>query len=246
MMDYALKTEQYEGPLEKLLELIEERKLDVSAISLAAVTDDFLKYLERLPEVAPGLLADFLAVASRLVLIKSKELLPDLTLTEEEQSDIRDLERRLEIYKRFKAAQRLMLGLWRSGNRAASRPYVFHASNLPPVFHPGRHLDAEALELAFGQVYAALQRITLESATVRETIVSLEEKMREIVARIAAVREVSMQGLSAARTKADLVVIFLAVLHLAREGRVVLAQAEQFSDIIVRHADGASGSAEAV
>src|SRR5262245_8487868 len=95
-MDYALRLQQYEGPLEKLLELIEERKLDVNEISLAEVTDDFLKYLEQLPAVAPALLADFLTIGSRLVLIKSKSLLPELPLSAEEESDIKDLERRLE------------------------------------------------------------------------------------------------------------------------------------------------------
>jgi segregation and condensation protein A len=232
-MDYALKIEHYEGPLEKLLELIEERKLDVSEISLATVTDDFLKYLEGLPEVAPALLADFLVVASRLVLIKSKALLPELVLTDEEEHDIKDLEHRLETYRRLKGAERHVMELWRSGHHAASRPYLFHAASLPPIFHPGSGLDAAVLAEAFRRIYTVLEKITLETATVRDTIVSLEEKMRDVLARMATLREINMIGLSPSRSRADIVVIFLAVLHLAREGRVILAQAEQFSDIIV-------------
>lgn len=232
-MDYALKTGQYEGPLEKLLELIEERKLAVNEISLAEVTDDFLKYLEKLPEVAPALLADFLTVASRLVLIKSKSLLPELPLTEEEERDIKDLERRLELYRQFKVAEKHVHALWRSGHRSASRPYLFHASSLPPVFHPGHGLDLAALQAAFAQVYAAIEKITMETETVYETIISLEEKMQEIVARMASVAESSLHGLSGGRDRREVVSVFLAILHLAREGRVALAQSEQFSDIIV-------------
>jgi segregation and condensation protein A len=237
-MDYALKTVNYEGPLTKLLELIEERQLDINQVSLAAVTDDFVKYLEKLPAVAPALLADFLTVASRLVLIKSKSLLPELPLSEEEERGIKDLERRLEFYRRFKAAERHLAKLWRSGHRAASRPYLFHASSLPPVFHPGRALDVDSLAVAFGQVYAALQKFALETATIQEVVVSLEETMKNIAARMENLQEVSLQGLSANRARAELVVIFIAVLHLAREGRVALAQAEQFSDIIVSKTDG--------
>lgn len=233
MMEYALKMEQYEGPLEKLLELIEERKLAVNEISLAAVTDDFLKYLEQLPSVAPALLADFLTIASRLVLIKSKSLLPELPLTEEEEHDIKDLEHRLELYRQLKAAEKHVAALWRSGHRAASRPYLFHASSLPPVFHPGHGLDQASLAAAFAQVYAAIQKITLETETIYETIVSLEEKMQEVIARMEHIRESSLHGLSASRGRAEIVTVFLAILHLAREGRVALVQAEQFSDIIV-------------
>src|SRR3989338_8553063 len=232
-MDYALKIEKYEGPLEKLLELIEERRLAVNEISLAAVTDGFLKYLERLPAVAPALLADFLTIASRLVLIKSKSLLPELPLTEEEERDIRDLELRLELYRQLKAAEKHIHKLWRSGHRAASRPYLFHASYLPPVFHPGQGLDAAALGAAFAQVYAAIERITMETETIYETIVSLEEKMQEIIARMATIKEASLHGLSAGRGRVEIVSVFLAILHLAREGRVNLAQERQFSDIIV-------------
>lgn len=237
MMDYALKMEQYEGPLEKLLELIEERKLAVNEISLAAVTDDFLKYLEQLPAVSPALLADFLTIASRLVLIKSKSLLPELPLTAEEESDIRDLEHRLELYRQLKAAEKHVAALWRSGHRSASRPYFFHASYLPPVFHPGRGLDPAALAAAFGQVYAAIQKITMETETIYETIVSLEEKMQEIAARMATISESSLHGLSGGRGREEVVSVFLAILHLAREGRVTLAQSEQFSDIIVSNTE---------
>jgi segregation and condensation protein A len=233
MMDYALKMQQYEGPLEKLLQLIEERKLAVNEISLAAVTDDFLKYLEQLPTVSPSLLADFLTVASRLVLIKSKSLLPELPLTEEEEHDIRDLEHRLELYRELKAAEKHVHALWRSGHRAASRPYLFHAGSLPPVFHPGQGLNPEALAAAFAQVYAAIEKITMETETIYETIVSLEEKMQEIVARMATMPQSSLHGLSGGRSRMEIVSVFLAILHLAREGRVALAQAEQFSDIIV-------------
>src|SRR5258706_15754469 len=119
-MTYELKIEQYEGPLEKLLQLIEERKLAITEISLAAVTDDFLKYLETMLEVPPGVLADFIVVASRLVLIKSKSLLPELPLTEEEEEDIKDLEQRLLLYKRLKEAERHVLLFHNAKQHAAT------------------------------------------------------------------------------------------------------------------------------
>src|SRR5262245_24863161 len=104
---YEVRLEQYSGPLDKLLELIEEKKLEPTQVSLAAVTADFISYVEKLEQekdVDPGVLADFVVVAARLLVIKSKVLLPGLELTEEEKVDIADLENRLKIYQEFKLA----------------------------------------------------------------------------------------------------------------------------------------------
>ena len=82
---FDLKTAAFSGPLEKLLELVEERKLPITEVNLAEVTNDFLDYLRTLKTVDPSVLADFIVVASRLILIKSKALVPELTLTPEEE-----------------------------------------------------------------------------------------------------------------------------------------------------------------
>jgi chromatin segregation and condensation protein Rec8/ScpA/Scc1 (kleisin family) len=94
-------------------------------------------------------------------------------------------------------------------------------------------LNPEALAEAFSKVYEALQRIAMETETMEEAVVSLEEKMRDIAERLRGLEAVSLHSLSGTRARAELVIIFIAVLHLAREGRVALAQSEQFSDIIV-------------
>ncbi|MFI5205325.1 MAG: segregation/condensation protein A [Candidatus Paceibacterales bacterium] len=111
MNSYQLKLENYQGPLEKLLELIEEKKMEITEINLAEVTTDFLSYLQELTSkekidsfdgINLRIIADFVAVASRLVLIKSKALLPGEKLTLEEESEIKELEERLKIYKEFR------------------------------------------------------------------------------------------------------------------------------------------------
>ena len=77
-MNYQVKLQQFAGPLDKLLQLIEERNLDITQVNLAEVTADFLSYVKNLEQkTAPGIVADFLVVAAKLVLIKSKILLPN-------------------------------------------------------------------------------------------------------------------------------------------------------------------------
>ncbi len=101
---YELKIEQFSGPLEKLLELIEERRMEITELSLAEITADFLQYLKNIETVEPRFLADFVAIAAQLLLIKSKALLPGIKLTSEEEEKIKDLEGRLLFYKNFKPA----------------------------------------------------------------------------------------------------------------------------------------------
>jgi segregation and condensation protein A len=120
---YEVRLDQFSGPMEKLLELIESQKLEITQVSLAAVTGDFIKHVESLGERAePTILADFVVVASRLLLIKSKTLLPNLELTEEEQGDIVDLELRLKLYQEFKVASGHIRAMWDQNAIAYSRP----------------------------------------------------------------------------------------------------------------------------
>src|SRR5215217_5825067 len=84
---YAVSLPLFEGPLDLLLHLIAQEKLDISEISLVAVTDQYLKTIDQLEELAPGAVADFLVVASRLLYIKSTRLLPKPVAANEEDED---------------------------------------------------------------------------------------------------------------------------------------------------------------
>src|ERR1700722_10153148 len=143
-MPYEFKTEKFSGPLEKLLELIETEHLGIDDVSLAKVTDSFLAYLEEIKNhdrlygndsggekgfrdvVFRGdlrMLADFISIASRLILLKSKYLLSGLALTDDEQADIKDLETRLEHYRDLQPAFRALAKIWRESHTSYSRPY---------------------------------------------------------------------------------------------------------------------------
>ena len=96
--EYQVKTHIFEGPLDTLLSLIEKRKLFINDISLSKVADDYIAYIKSLENFPIADSAHFILIASTLVLIKSKSLLPNLTLSEEEEHSIEDLEARLREY----------------------------------------------------------------------------------------------------------------------------------------------------
>ncbi len=237
---YELQLGEFSGPLDTLLELIESRKMDISRLSLATVTDDFLKYIKTLEETSPVLLADFIVVASQLILLKSKSLLPELPLTHEEEGSLEELEARLKAYREFKEAGKVISTLWKTGSYEASRPYFLSiARNLPraearSVFYPGNTLTMENLLQGLGRLAHSLEKIILEEEMIRDTVVTLEEKMHHILERLRQIEETTFSDLSALGDRSEIVVAFLAILHLAREQAITIEQSEHFSDIIIK------------
>ena len=250
MSNYELKTEQFSGPIEKLLELIEKKKLEITEVSLSAVTEDFLSYMRKVADsdlalkpspMALRLLADFIAVASRLIFLKSKSLLPDEEINEDEEGELKDLEYRLRLYSELKPAIKALALAWRSVKPQYSRPYFMthQFSSLEgawegAAFYPWGNVNLESLAEALNNLVAAFKDVEVDTQTIKEKVVSLEEKIKEIIARLSETASSSLKSLSTSKTRSEIIVIFLAILHLAREQLVHLEQEGNFSDIMVR------------
>ncbi|MEK7546672.1 MAG: ScpA family protein [Patescibacteria group bacterium] len=259
-MTYELKTEKFQGPLDKLLELIETKKLEISEISLGEVTNDFLNYLREIEnsriaenetkeeyQARLRVLADFIAIASRLILIKSKSLLPDAPLTPDEEAEIKDLEERLKIYRALKPAMKLLQNGWREGRKEFSRPYFLNAAfpralrwgsgqaaSGADIFYPGANLSIESIIASTERVAAVVQKFVSEEATVAKEMVSVEEKIREIVERLQKFAEVSFSHFSGDHSRSEIIAAFLAILHMAHEQLIFLEQKSHFSDIMIK------------
>lgn len=227
MDKYELKIEAFQGPLEKLLELIEAKELEITRLNLAEVTADFLGYVRSLSSVDPRVLTDFITVAARLILIKSHALLPQLTLTEEEEEDIADLERRLKLYKEFRAVERAIASSWNK-RTAHAREYLFE---LPHGFYLSETVQPSKLRDVMERIYEDLQVFIpkIDEAEIR--LVSLEEKIKEMMERVSEVLRISFGEITDGREKSEIIVLFLALLHLLKESAVEIEQVGLFSEI---------------
>ncbi|OGY67372.1 MAG: hypothetical protein A3I89_02995 [Candidatus Harrisonbacteria bacterium RIFCSPLOWO2_02_FULL_41_11] len=240
---YQVQLDKFSGPLEKLLELIEERQMDITLVNLAQVTGDFLEYLKNLDENSkhPSVLADFVVVASQLLLIKSKAILPSLELTEEEEGDIKDLEARLKIYQEFSAKGKSASGepnasglidvLWRRKKSSYGRELFL---NLPPVFYPSKNLTIERLEKEILELIKELKGLAPERQMVKKVVMTIEEKVKELLGRFQEQAEHSFQSIYKDKPKLEIIVLFLAILHLIRDRIAQAQQSGQFSDIIIQ------------
>ena len=237
---FELQVGVFRGPLDKLLEFIEERRLEINQVSLAQVTHDFLAYLKALQKEKKEeaewtrLIADFIVVASRLILIKSKSLIPELSLTREEETEIKDLEGRLTLYREFKKGFKLILAQYESDAAMFSRPYFLHISGIGSAFYPGGNLNSQTVMGALTKLSEALQAFVHEEGKIREKMISIEEKIQEIIERLTKEQETSFHSMTQKKPREEMIIIFLALLHLAREQLISLEQEAHFSDIMVR------------
>jgi segregation and condensation protein A len=236
-MTYELKLSYYQGPIETLITLIEEKKLSITELSLAEVTADFLSHVEALEahakEESDGalveLLADFLLVASKLILIKSKALLPTLPLSAEEEEEIRDLEARVRLYQELRGLQPHLKQGWGETPQMFTREFLLSES---VVFFPPPELTLGDLAAAVGRLAGELERIARPLQTIKGEIIHLKEKIEEIFERVKA-KALSFGDLSKGRSRGEAVVLFLAMLHLVKSELVRVTQTEHFSDITI-------------
>ncbi len=230
---YTIKTEQFEGPLELLLSLIEKRRLDITRLSLSKITGEYLDYIAAGEGVSLEHMSSFLAVAAQLLLIKSKSLLPFLLLDEEEEEVVEDLEFRLREYKKFKDAALVIKMLYERPEQSHGRETV--PAPRVPVFAPPKRVDTAALRQAFEAVLGSIpvfERLEEESL---EEIVTLEEKILHLRDVFTRRTEGSFHEVVAeAENRMDVIVSFLALLELVKQRVLHADQSDLFVEIRVR------------
>jgi len=223
-----VKVGDFEGPLDLLLDLIEKRKLHISDVTLSQVADEFIEYTKSFENFPIGDSADFILVASTLLLIKSKSLLPNLALTEEEQGSIEDLEKRLAIYKKYKE---LSLSLGKMfGN------FLYFAKErkvMRTVFSPTPDITLASIKNALSEALQNAPKIESLPKVVVEKIVSLEEMIGNLAERIKTSLRTSFRDFSGIgkAEKVNVIVSFLAMLELVKQGAVRVNQNKHFEDI---------------
>jgi segregation and condensation protein A len=230
----------FEGPLDLLLHLIEREELDITSVALVAVADQYMQVLRQSEQLNLDALADFIWIGARLLLIKSRALLPRPPAVdgEEEEDPADELARQLLEYKLFKEAAGRMRAIEQAGLH--SYPRIAPPPELPPP--PG--LDGVTLGLLRAMVEDALTRKPAEKEhhhavirphkfTVREKIASL----RELLARDG---RVSFRAvIDACGTRMEIIVSFLAVLELIKSRVLEAMQDAAFADIVLVPAEDA-------
>lgn len=226
--NFTLTTPAFDGPLEALLSLVEEKRLPISKVSLAEVADAYLAYVEKLPELPLGETAQFVLVASTLLLIKSRALLPTLELSEDERESMEELEKRLARYAVIRKGAKLLRKEWGTAPLYLAVRAPAHAA----VFAVGEAAPTTLLAAAQKLVSLLPKPEKVAEAAVAP-VLALEDVISGLKERLRGAFKARFSELTRSRGKQEVIVYFLAMLELVRSGSASVTQDKLFSDIVI-------------
>ncbi len=235
-IDVELSNPAFCGPLGLLLELIERRRLPIAEVSLADVADQYLERMRTLVGLDPELLADFLVIAAKLLVIKSRELLPTSAPLPEELDVAAELQQRLVEYRIFKEAAGQLRLLEESGHRSYPRQSAGPGPSLPePPLEP---VPPDVLRDAMVRMLKALR--AEEAPLALAPRVSVEERIQFLLDCISS-RGFAVFSEVAGRTVGEVVATFLALLELLRRDLLAAVQESPFAEIRVSRLEPPGG-----
>jgi segregation and condensation protein A len=228
---YRIKLASFEGPLDLLLHLIKKEELDIYDIPIAHITRQYLEYIEMMRMLDLDVAGEFIVMASDLMRIKARMLLPKLEEQDEEEMDPRaDLVRRLLEYKKYKEVARELR------TRETERSGVFPRGWTPEV------TDEPIIELREVSIFQLLDIMrSVMTRFAQETVhrvareaVKVEKKMEEILAALEHVEGVAFRAfVEECKSKYEVLVSFIALLELIHYGRVIVIQKVPFGEILM-------------
>lgn len=220
-----MQQEAFNGPLGLLLELLDKKELEIKDVALACIADEYLDHVEK-AKVPTDELADFLVVASRLIYLKSRELMPYLRIKEEDEN-VANLEDQLRLYRLFVEAANKLED--RFGTAVLyERPFSRTRVEQKPAFHPAENITPLSLQTAFEGLLKRLEPFFVLQQVSMERVKSVEERLDELVGAIKTRAKMTFKDVtSGAKKKVDVVVSFLALLELARRQLVKISQNDQ-------------------
>jgi segregation and condensation protein A len=234
---YRVKLEIFEGPLDLLLYLIKKDEIDIYDIPIARITEQYLAYLELMQELDIAVAGDFLVMASTLIYIKSKTLLPpepkvdgEDDLGEDPRAEL--IERLLE-YQKFKSAAQMLYSRGEIESACYIRGPLETDSNNPEVsttLFDLLRVFREVLKRAEAQIEMEIARDEM----------TIAEKLAQIHAMLEEMERISVRELfEMSRSKRELIITFLALLELVKEWKIYLTQIEPFGEIFASRRDDA-------
>lgn len=233
-MEYNFKINDFEGPLDLLLHLIKEQDMDIMNIEIVKLTDQYLDYIESMKEMNLNIASEYLILASELIYIKSKSLLPSIE-DEEEQEELTELKEnlinRLLEYEQYKNITKDFKILEKQRHEF----YTKSVSNLKEYIDPKQQLSdditLEDLLKAF-QNYLKRQQLKKPITTkITTKEISVEERTKSIKNILSRKRKVEFFDLFEDISKPYVVVTFLSILEMAKNNELKITQENNFDKI---------------
>ncbi|MBE6184611.1 segregation/condensation protein A [Heyndrickxia ginsengihumi] len=252
-MEYKVKIDAFEGPLDLLLHLINQLEIDIYDIPMAEITEQYLVYIHTMKELELDVASEYLVMAATLLAIKSKMLLPkqevdvieeDENFPEEDPRD--DLVEKLLEYRKYKEAAQELKQLEQNRSQIFTKPPSDLSDYVKEIDTDKINLDVSIYDM-LGALNKLLRRKKLQkplSTKITRQEISIEKRMDEILELLPQTSErKNFESLFPIPDKEHIVVTFLAILELMKRHEIIVEQEQNFGEIFVaRKGENVSGS----
>jgi segregation and condensation protein A len=224
-MEYGIKLEMFEGPMDLLLHLIQKNDLDIYDIPISKITSEYVAYIDMMKNLNLEVAGDFLVMAATLMKIKSKMLLPTHENEESGEELKNELVNRILEYKKFKEASKILL------TNLEDRKDIY-SRNMEPEFKE----DDFGVEVTIFNLLDAFRTVLEKAKRAPKEIIkeecTVEEKMKFVLFELETREFLAFFSLfSEDETKRSVIVTFLAMLELLKTGQITVKQDKAFSEI---------------
>jgi len=235
-MNYKIRLDMFEGPLDLLLYLVKKDHLNIYDIPIAKVTAQYLEYINLMQLLDLNIVGEFLVMAATLMQIKSKMLLPaeELAALEVDQDPRAELVKRLLEYEKFKQIAENLKQREISQQEVFKRPKTESAADNQTLGKQEVYFEASIFDLinAFSQALKDIPREVFYE--VIKDQYTVEQKVHDILHLLLMQTEIKLSELFAkTKSKMEIIVIFLAILELAKMQEIIARQNVEFQDIII-------------
>jgi segregation and condensation protein A len=248
-MEYNVKLDAFEGPLDLLLHLINRFEIDIYDIPMAEITEQYLLYIRTMQELELDVASEYLVMAATLLAIKSKMLLPQHEEMNEELEDVveedprEELVERLIEYKKYKEAAKELKERERERGQIFTKPPSDLSDYSQEIEACGADLQVTVYDM-LGAFHKLLRRKKLQkplSTKIAREEISIEQRMDEIREKIiSSNRAVYFEELFPSHEREHIVVTFLAILELMKRNEILVEQQTNFAEIVIMAKGGAT------
>jgi segregation and condensation protein A len=248
-MEYNVKLDAFEGPLDLLLHLINRFEIDIYDIPMAEITEQYLLYIRTMQELELDVASEYLVMAATLLAIKSKMLLPQHEEINEELEDVveedprEELVERLIEYKKYKEAAKELKERERERGQIFTKPPSDLSDYSQEIEACGADLQVTVYDM-LGAFHKLLRRKKLQkplSTKIAREEISIEQRMDEIREKIiSSNRAFYFEELFPSHEREHVVVTFLAILELMKRNEILVEQQTNFAEIVIMAKGGAT------
>ncbi len=232
-MEYEVKIDAFEGPLDLLLHLIKESKVDIWDIKIVDITEQYLNYIKSMEKLNLNIASEYLVMASELMEMKSKLLLPRTELEEEEEEDPREkLIQKLIEYQKYKEMTKNFKELETDRHEFFTKAPESLKEYAPEGTIVNTDLSIDDLMKAFSKFLERKEHEKPLATTVTKKEITVEERRNSIRNILKQKKKVDFFELFESVTKEYIVVTFLAILEMAKKQELIIYQENNFDNII--------------